>query len=208
LSCESWFPTIRQQRVGQWQDVGVLDPDSGPDPGLPRRAAPALPRRRVLADGGRGLLALALLGTTAAACGTNKSSEPDPLEAELAAARSDSDLAAAAAKAAKPAFAPALNEVAAERGRHAAALLEELSRAAGKPIPTTTSETTSATPTPDKPAPPPTLRDVSEALRKSADRATKLVPSLSGYRAGLMGSIAAACTASVMVGLPKETGTR
>lgn len=188
----------------------MLDPDSGPDPGRPRRAAPALTRRRVLTDGGRGLLALALVGTSAAACGTNKSSEPDPLEAELAAARNDSDLAAAAAKAAKPALAPALNEVAAERGRHAAALLEELSRAAGKPIPTTTSETPSPSPTADRPAPPPTLRDVSEALRKSAERATKLVPSLSGYRAGLMGSIAAACTASFMVGLPKEkeTGTR
>ena len=185
----------------------MLDPDSGPDPGCPRRCAPALTRRRVLAVGGRGLLALALVGTAAAACGTNNP-EPDPLEAELAAARSDSDLAAAAAKAAKPAVAPALNEVAAERGRHAAALLEELSRAAGKPIPTTTSETPSAPPTPDKPAPPPTLRDVSEALRKSADRATKLVPSLSGYRAGLMGSIAAACTASLMVGLPKGTGAR
>lgn len=175
----------------------MLDPDS-------RRR---LTRRRVLADGGRGLLALALVGMTATACGTTKSPEPDPLETELAAARSDSDLAAAAAKAAKPAIAPALNEVAAERGRHAAALLEELSRAAGKPIPTPT-ETTSAAPTPDKPAPPPTLREVSEALQKSADRATKLAPTLSGYRAGLMGSIAAACTASFTVGLPTETRTR
>ncbi len=186
----------------------MLDPDSGPDPGLSRRAGPMLTRRRVLADGGRGLLALALVGVTAAACGTSKPLEPDPLEAELAAARSDTDLAAAAAKAAKPAFAPALNEVATERARHAAALLEELSRAAGKPIPTTTSETTAASPTPDKPAAPPTLRDVSDALRKSAERATKLVPTLSGYRAGLMGSIAAACTASFTVGLPTETRTR
>ena len=186
----------------------MLDPDSGPDPGLPRRAAPAWSRRRVLSDGGRGLLALALVGVSAAACGTGKPPEPDPLEAELAAARSDSALAAAAAKAAKPALAPALNEVAAERARHADALLEELSRAAGKPIPTTTSETTSASPTPDKPAAPPTLRDVADALRKSAERTTTLVPTLSGYRAGLMGSIAAACTASLTVGLPTETRTR
>jgi hypothetical protein len=187
----------------------VLDPDSGSDPGLPRRAAPALTRRRVLTDGGRGLLALALVGMTATACGTRQSPEPDPLEAELVAAQADSELAVAAAKAAKPAIAPALNEVAAERAKHAAALLEELSRAAGKPIPTTTSpQTTSAPPTPDKPAPPPTLRDVAEAMRKSADRATKLVPALSGYRAGLMGSIAAACTASFTVGLPTDTRTR
>ena len=176
----------------------MLDPDS------PRR----LTRRRALIDGSRGLLALALVGTTAAACGTGKPPGPDPLEAELASARADSELAAKAAKAAKPAFAPALNEVAAERARHAEALLEELSRAAGKPIPTTTTDTASAAPTPDKPAPPPTLRDVSEALRKSAERATNLVPSLSGYRAGLMGSIAAACTASFTVGLATETSNR
>ena len=192
----------------------MLDPDSGFDPGLPRRAAPTMTRRRVLTDGGRGLLALALVGMTASACGTSQPPEPDPLEAELAAARADSDLAAAAAKAAKPAFAPALSEVAAERAKHAAALLEELSRAAGKPIPTTTKpeatdpESTTASPTPDRPAPPPTLRDVSEALRKSADRAAKLAPTLSGYRAGLMGSIAAACTASFTVGLPADTRTR
>ena len=187
----------------------MLDPDSGPDPGLPRRAAPAWTRRRLLTDGGRGLLALALVGMTTTACGTNQPPEPDPLEAELAAARADSDLAAAAAKAAKPAIAPALNEVAAERARHAGALLEELSRAAGEPIPTTTSpQTTSASPPPDTPAPPPTLRDVAEALRTSAERATKLVPTLSGYRAGLMGSIAAACTASFTVGLPTDTRTR
>lgn len=186
----------------------MLDPDSGPAPGLPRRAAPAVTRRRVLADGGRGLLALALVGVTATACGISKTPEPDPLEAEFAAARSDSDLAATAARAAKPAIVPALNEVAAERARHAAVLLEELSRAAGKPIPTTSSETTSASPTPDRTAPPPTLRDVSEALRKSAERATRLVPTLSGYRAGLMGSIAAACTASFTVGLPAEAGAR
>ena len=190
----------------------MLDPDSGSHPRLhprlPGGAAPALTRRRVLADGGRGLLALALAGATVTACGSNKPPEPDPLEAELAAARSDSDLAAAAAKAAKPALAPALKEVAAERGRHAAALLEELSRAAGEPIPTSLSQTTSAAPTPDKPAPPPTLRDVSEALRKSAGRASALVPSLSGYRAGLVGSIAAACVASFTVGLPAEPSPR
>ena len=36
-------------------------------------------RRSLLAGGGRGLLALALLGTTAAACGSTPSG-PDPLE--------------------------------------------------------------------------------------------------------------------------------
>ncbi len=162
-----------------------------------------LTRRRVLADGGRGLLALALVGVAATACGTGKPPGPDPLEAELEAARHDSELATAAAKAAKPALAPALNEIAAQRARHATALVEELARAAGKPTPTTTPDTTT-TPPPGPPAPPPSVRDVAEALRKSAESATKLVPTLSGYRAGLMGSIAAACTASYTVGLPSD----
>lgn len=161
-------------------------------------------RRRVLAGSGRGLLALALVGT-AAACGRSEPPAPDPLEAELAAARRDSELATAAAKGAKPAIAAALSEVAAERSRHATALVEELARAAGKPTPTEAPETTSATPAPTgQPAPPPRLRDVVDALRTSADSAAKLVPTLSGYRAGLMGSIAAACTTSFTVGLPPD----
>ena len=180
----------------------MLDPDSGPDPGPHRRPAAMLTRRRILADGGRGLLALAFVGTAATACGTGKPPAPDPLEAELEAARRDSDLAAAAAKAANPALAPALNEVAAERARHATALVEELARAAGKPTPTTSESTTPTTSA--APVRPPSVRDVAEALRKAAESATKLVPTLSGYRAGLMGSIAAACTASHTVGLQIE----
>lgn len=175
-----------------------------PDPG----ARTPLSRRRVLAGGGRGLLALALLGTAATACGHSGGPEPDPLEAQLAAARHDRDLAAAAAKAAPRSLVPALLVVADERARHAAALVEELSRAAGKPTPTETAETK---PTADpsepgtggtKPAPPPSVGDVLNALHASADSAAKLAPTLSGYRAGLMGSIAAACTASYSVGLP------
>ena len=46
-----------------------------------------------------------------------------------------------------------------------------------------------------------TVQDVAIALRNSADSAAKLVPVLSGYRAGLVGSIAAACTAAFTLGL-------
>ena len=186
----------------QWQDVGVLDPESGSAPTI---AGQPLSRRRLLVNGGRGLLALAFVGTAATACGPSKPPEPDPLEAELQAARRDSELATAAAKAAPAAAVPALSEIAAERSRHATALVEELARAAGKPTPPETSETTATTPPAapsDKPAAPPSIRDVGEALKKSAESATKLAPTLSGYRAGLMGSIAAACTASFTVGLP------
>ncbi len=178
----------------------MLDPES-----ISARTTtgPPLSRRRVLVGGGRGLLALALVGTAATACGPAKPPEPDPLEAELQAARRDSELATAAAKAAPRAAVPALSEIAALRARHATALVEELARAAGKPTPTETAQTTPSTPAPsDKPGPPPSVRDVADALKKSAESAAKLVPTLSGYRAGLMGSIAAACTASYTVGLP------
>ena len=181
------------------------DPNSGVD----ASAAPPLTRRRVLAGGGRGLLAIALVGSASVACGAGSAPSPDPLKAALEAARQDSDLAAAAARAAAPWLVPALNVVAAERARHAAALVEELARAAGKPTPTSTSTTETAGATTSAsdgagpaPAPPPSVQDVVTALRTSAGAAAELVPTLSGYRAGLMGSIAAACTASYMVGLP------
>lgn len=177
----------------------------------------ALSRRELLLRGGGGLLALAVLGGSATGCGVDEPPEPDPLEAELAAARRDSGLAAAAAAAAPAALRPALSEVAAERSRHATALVEELARAAGKPTPTE-SETESApgaapstagSPSPGAPTgPPPGVRDVVAALKASAERAGRLTPTLSGYRAGLMGSIAAACTTTYTVGLPEEETAR
>ena len=180
----------------------------------------AVSRRRVLVAGGRSVLALALVAAAASACGS-AAQGPDPLEAELAAARKDSELAAAAAKAALPAIAPALSVVADERARHATALVEELARAAGKPTPTSSepgaaapasARPDGATPTaapsvpPAPPGPPPSVQDVIVALRRSADSAATLAPTLSGYRAGLLGSIAAACTASYTWGLliPKD----
>ncbi len=167
----------------------------GPDPGSP----PALSRRRVLTGGSRGLLALALIGTAVTACGSTGSSEPDPLEAELSAARADSELAAAAAKSAPPEIAPALIELSAIRARHATALVEELSRAAGKPTPTSSAAATPSSAVPATPAPTP--KDVVAALRRAGENAAKLAPTLSGYRAGLLGSIAAACTTASTIGL-------
>ncbi|MCX6482789.1 MAG: hypothetical protein NT146_05850, partial [Mycobacterium sp.] len=123
---------------------------------------------------------------------------------------------------AAPAMVPALIEVSTERARHATAIVEELARAAGKPTPTPGAETTGGAPTGGAPnggapaqtstnraVPPPSLGDVVTALRRSADNAATLAPTLSGYRAGLMGSIAAACTTSWMVGLtPAEPRQR
>lgn len=155
----------------------------------------------MLTRGGQGLLALSLLGAAVTGCGSGQESEPDPLEAELAAARSDAALASAASDAVPPALAPALRVIADERRRHANALVEELARAAGRPTPEPESDTATTTP-PVPPGPPPGVREVADALRLSAERATKLAPTLSGYRAGLLGSIAASCTAAGTVGLP------
>jgi hypothetical protein len=141
----------------------------------------------------------ALLGAASTACGPNPPPEPDPLEQQAELARHDSELAAAAAKAAPPVLAPALTEVAAERGRHATALDEEIARLAGKPATTTSTVTTSAAV-----APPPAVADVVAALRSSADSATTLAPTLTGYRAGLLGSIAASCVTAYAVALPSE----
>ena len=156
-------------------------------------AAPQISRRRVLV----GAAALAALG--ASACGSSpEPPQPDPLEAQLDLAQRDSQMAHAAATAAGPFYAPPLNVVADERAAHSKALSKEVARAAGE---TATSSTTSPPTTAAPASPPPSREGVIAALRESADSAAKLAVNLDGYRAGLLGSIAAACTASVTVPL-------
>lgn len=163
---------------------------------------PVVSRRRLLADGGRGLIALALLGATASACGSTPPPAVDQLQAQLDLARRDSAMAAAAAAAATPAIAPALSVVASERSRHATALANEIARAAGKPAPSSTEATSAPTTTAStSAAPPPALGDVVTALRGSASSAAQLAATESGYRAGLLGSIAASCTTAYTVAL-------
>ncbi|OBJ04300.1 hypothetical protein A5625_20830 [Mycobacterium sp. 1465703.0] len=85
----------------------------------------------------------------------------------------------------------------------ASALSAEISRAAGKLAAPSSSEPTS--PSQAEPAgpppPPPPVSDVIDALRASADSASRLVGTEPGYRAGLLSSIAASCTASYTVAL-------
>ena len=90
----------------------------------------------------------------------------------------------------------ALTAVASERSAHAQALSDELVRMVGKNAPTTTSTSTTAAP-----ANAPSTDDVIAALRQSADSAAQLAAKQSGYRAGLLGSIAASCTAAHTVSL-------
>lgn len=164
---------------------------------------------------------LSLLGVTATACG---STPPPPELADLTAlldrARADSALASEAAGARPPqdATGRALTAVANERSAHAQALSDELTRMTGE-VPGTgdpaASDTASSTPAPSSARssgsaspgssattePAPTVDDVVAALERSADQATGMAARLSGYRAGLVGSIAASCTAAYRVAL-------
>jgi hypothetical protein len=155
---------------------------------------PTVSRRRVLF----GTAALALLGGITAACGSPPPApEVDELTAQLDRARADSQLATdAAAATPPPPTAQALATVASERSAHAQALSDELVRMVGKDAPTTTATSTTA-----QPAKAPTTDDVIAALRQSADNAAQLAAKQSGYRAGLLGSIAASCTAAYTVAL-------
>jgi hypothetical protein len=159
---------------------------------------PVVNRRRVLTGG----VALAALAIATPAC----SSPPAPpvvdeLEAQLSLARQDSELATAAALGASQQVNTALKQVAAERSQHAQALTTEIKRLAPTSSATTspTTTTTSATA-----APPPPLASVVKSLKESADSARQLAITSSGYRAGLLGSIAASCTASYTVALAFE----
>jgi hypothetical protein len=154
---------------------------------------PTVSRRRVLLSAA----ALALLGTSAAACGSSPPPpEVDELAAQLDRARADSQLATDAAASARPAVAQALRAVASERSAHAQALSDELVRMVGQDAPTATPTSTTA-----ELAKAPTTQDVIGALRTSAEAAAELAAKFSGYRAGLVGSIAAACTAAYTVAL-------
>lgn len=157
-------------------------------------------RRRVLIAAA----ALSALGATASACRSPAPPQPEELQPQLDLALRDSQMASAAATTAGPFYAPLLNVVADERTAHAKALSQEIARAAGD---STTSSRAAPSPS-GSAAPPPSRTDVMAALRESADSAAKLAANLSGYRAGLLGSIAASCTAAVTVPLAMKEPTR
>lgn len=162
----------------------------------------AVDRRRVLA--GAGLLAL--LAVAAPACGSPATSPSvDELETQHHLAQRDSALASAAGAALSDPdlknVAAALDQVARERTEHARALAAEIGRTGRKPP---AENTTSVAPSTAPDAPAPTVSQVMAALREAADSAGKLAVASSGYRAGLLASIAAACTASYAVALVSQ----
>ena len=167
-------------------------------------AVPVISRRGVLAGGA----ALAVLGVGVSACSQSPPKPPavEELLGPLDQARRDSAVASAAATAIgiAPQVAAALTVVATQRGAHARALSTEISRVANKAT-SSTSEPASSSPSPTgaaaPPPPPPPVSDVIDTLRASAESASRLVATSSGYRAGLLASIAASCTASYTVAL-------
>ncbi len=168
-------------------------------------AVPVTNRRGVLA----GAAALAAFGVVASACGESPPKPPavENLLGPLDQARKDSALAGAAAAAVgvAPQIAAALTVVATQRAAHARALSTEIARAAGK-LSSSSSETTAPSTSsnqaePAPPPPPPPVSDVVNSLRASAESAGRLVTTESGYRSGLLASIAASCTASYQVAL-------
>lgn len=144
-----------------------------------------------------GTAAIAALGVTGAACGKPPTPpDLDDLMTQLDMARSDSQLASDASATANPRMRPALAAVSSDRSKHAEALSNEIARMTGEATTSSSSTTTTAAQ-----ASPPTAKDVVAALRKSADSAGQVATQLSGYRAGLLGSIAASCTAAYTVAL-------
>jgi len=97
------------------------------------------------------------------------------------------------------------NLAVAETKNRMIALTDELTRMNGAPTPTaaatTTSSTTTTTTMTGEPPQPPTTKDVVAALRQAADAAATAAAQQSGYRAGLLGSIAASCTTAFTVAL-------
>jgi hypothetical protein len=167
-------------------------------PRTPPVVSPVVSRRQVLAGGA----AIAMLGMTGAACGSPPAPPAvDELESQLTLARHDSELATAAAAAAAKPVSAALTEVASERAQHAQALATEIARLAVNPTSTASQTAGPTTTTSAAAAPPPVLSDVINSLRASAASAAQLATTSSGYRAGLLGSIAAACTAAYTVAL-------
>ncbi|MEV5648914.1 hypothetical protein AB0L57_11750 [Nocardia sp. NPDC052254] len=157
-----------------------------------RPVSPRPDRRSVLRSAGGGALALVALGA-ATACADKTPPAPDVLVTQEVSARTDA-VWAKAAIAAAPEHTAALNTVAAQRTEHAAALRTEIDRATG--VYGDGTKPRSATPPvaePVAPTPPPDLAAIRTRLTESQHSAADLATTLSGYRAGLLGSISACC---------------
>ncbi|MFI6999423.1 hypothetical protein [Nocardia sp. NPDC050175] len=165
----------------------------------------AMDRRGMLRLAGGGAVGVLALGAVTG-CGDDKVYEPDPLAAQEVQARTDA-AAATAAIALAPQRHSALTAIATERTAHADALKAEIDRLIGvygdgtKPVHHTrtngpgqaTGPSAVATGTAIPPSPPPSVDMLRAQLTKSQQSAAELAHGQSGYRAGLLASISAAC---------------
>jgi hypothetical protein len=142
---------------------------------------------------GAALAAAGLTSVTACTPGQDTAETVDTLTTHLRQARQDARSAAALA-ASIPDRAAALSVVELERTAHADALATEIDRVAGG-----STTTPAASVTTDSSGPPPTWDELVAALTDSARSAADSARNESGFRAGLLGSISAACTTSVEV---------
>lgn len=133
--------------------------------------------------------ALATVGfVTTAGCssGEDTAATVDTLTTHLRRARKDADMAAALI-AIVPERVNELSVIQSERSAHADSLAAEIDRVSGgESIPPSTTTTTQN--------PPPTLEELLTGLSESGRSAADSARNESGYRAGLLGSISAACT--------------
>ncbi|MDJ0391866.1 hypothetical protein QMK17_00790 [Rhodococcus sp. G-MC3] len=141
-------------------------------------------------------VALATAGlVTSAACSSSDDTAAtvDTLTMHLRLAKRDA-AAAGALIAVLPDLADSLIVVQSERSAHAVALQTEIDRVAGGPAESSTAESSTAAPAPTavQSAPPP-LDELRTYLSESQRAAVDSARNESGYRAGLLGSISAAC---------------
>ncbi|WP_395307092.1 hypothetical protein V4U86_16775 [Mycobacterium sp. AMU20-3851] len=164
-------------------------------------APPTLNRRSLLISAIPATLALGLLAGTTACAPPAPPADLDDLRGQFDRAEADSRLAGEAALAARVPTVATLTAIAAERTAHARALADEITRLTGGDSAATSTTPTTGTGGPAAPDAKPSVTAVARALRESADEASRLAARMSGYRAGLLGSIAASCTASYQVAL-------
>ncbi|WP_139182942.1 hypothetical protein [Actinopolyspora xinjiangensis] len=143
----------------------------------------------------RGLLRLSALAALSPAVLSCSGPEPDPLVKLSERARTDTELARLTAER-HPELAARARAVADARARHGETLRREITRVAGE-------DSTF----PSGSAPEPEIAETPEgaaerlrtALREAQRQAAETAPELSGYRAGLAGSVSAGCASLVEV---------
>jgi hypothetical protein len=170
-------------------------------------SAPAsLTRRRLLFTAVPATLAVGLLAGTTACSPPPPPADLAELRTQFDRANADSLLAGEAATAPPgrtlpPDLAATLTAIAGERTAHARALADEITRLTEGEAPTTSAAPATTTGATAAPAAKPTVAAVAKALRESAEDAARAATEMAGYRAGLLGSIAASCTAAYQVAL-------